>query len=179
MASQSGKNTAGRTGRGGNLKRFYWNKQLHRVLRINRPANLVDAWNFPEHKRVSLLLTDYRLHAKPAFLGSEVAKIFGMTKRSLDRAWQEGNINEPDKDYPLSDPNSDRYKRWWGEHHIWEAHEYFMNVHIGRPRLDGEITPRQNLPSAAELKAKLGGGPVVYVKDSNGNFQPLWEPPKF
>lgn len=158
---------------------FFWDKQLHKVLRINRPANLVDAWNFDENKRVSILYSDYRMHAGPAFRGTAAAAMLRMTKRNLNKAWQEGNINPPAKSFPLGEPDSERYIRWWGEHHITEAHEYFLTVHMGRPRKDGEVIPRQTLPSRAELKAQLTNGTVLYVQGEDGQFTPLWEPPKF
>jgi hypothetical protein len=158
---------------------FFWDKQLHKVIRINRPANLVDAWSFEEGKRVSILYSDFRTKAKPAMRGTEAAAILRMSKRSLYKAWQEGNINAPVKSYPIGNPESDRYIRWWGEHNIMEAHEYFLTIHFGRPRKDGTINPRQTLPSRAELRARLNNEITFYVQSDEGEFVPVWEPPKF
>lgn len=158
---------------------FFWDKQLHKVLRINRPANLVDAWNFPEKKRVSILYSDFRLHAQRAYTGTEAARLLNMTKRNLYKAWQDGNINAPVKSYPIHNPTSDRYIRWWGEHNIMEAHDFFMTVHYGRPRHDGIIVPRQTLPTKAEIKAKISNSATLYVQTDEGAFVPLWDPPKF
>ena len=158
------------------LRHFFWNGQLHKVLHVNRPANLVDAWNYAEDKRVTLLYSDYRIHAKAAVRSGRAAQILNMTKRSLLKSWAEGHI-EPPPIVPLA--NSDRYMRLWGEEHIMAAHDYFLSLHRGRPRKDGYVRPSKSLPSKAEVRALLNNTTVFYVKDSDGEFIPVWEPPKF
>jgi hypothetical protein len=44
---------------------------------------------------------------------------------------------------------------------------------MGRPRKDGLITNNQT-PTAAELAISLGDSALLYQKDANGNFIPVF-----
>lgn len=162
------------------LTYFFWEGQLHRVLKVVRPANLVDAWNFPEHKRVSMLYSDYRMKAKPAFRNGEAAKILNLSTRTLFKLWDEGHIHRPPTSYFLEE-NDNPIKEWlwWAEENLMEAHDYMMTVHRGAPRKDGEVTVWKDLPSKAEIRARINHNETLYIKGSNGEFVPLFEPPKF
>lgn len=161
------------------LTYFFWDQRLHKVIRINRPANLVDAWDYEAHKRVAILYSDYRVKAKRAVGLGEAAKIIHCNKRTIQRLLMNEHIHYPSTSYPLDHDNPERFKTWWGEHNLLEIHDYLMTVHRGRPRKDGLITPSQKYATRAEIIAKMNGNNTLYVQGGDGSFVPVYDPPKF
>lgn len=161
-------------------KFFFIDEKLYRVIRTNAPANLIEAWDYEAIERVNLLYSDYRTKAKRAVTTKVAADIMNVSKRTLIRAYVGGHIREPVQSYPIGNQSPNTYEtRWWGVHNLLEAHEYFMTVHRGRPRHDGVIVPNQNLPTRAEIIAKMQNETVFYVKGEGDRFIPVYEPPKF
>ena len=161
------------------LTYFFWDQRLHKVIRINRPANLVDAWDYEARKRVSLLYSDFRIKAKKAVSTGEAARIMHCSPKTIFRILDMKAIHPPSSSYPLHNPDSDRFKQWWGEHNLLELHDYLMTVHVGRPRKDGLITPSQRYPTRAEIIAKMNDTNTMYIKSDEGTFVPVYDPPKF
>lgn len=168
-------------------RHFFWDKKLHKVLRINRPANLVEAWCFQDRKSVTLLHTDFRTNAKPAIQTGDAAVLLNTTIRTLKLYIARGDIRTGDHSYALdgkygasesSEYNRAKYKIWWGEHHLMEIHEYLINSspvfsRPGRPAL------RNGLPTKAEIHAYFNNSPVMYVKNNEGEFIPVFNQPKW
>ena len=108
MAATTRTNSRKRT-RNVSLRYFFWDGLLHKVIRINRPNNLVTAWCYRDHKRVAILYSDYRTSAKPAVTTKKAADIMNITTRSLQRYVDDGAIKHPQTHYPLENPNSLRF----------------------------------------------------------------------
>jgi hypothetical protein len=162
-----------------NIRHFYFNNDLHRILRINRPANLVEAWNYRIEKPVTLLYSDWKRDGEKAYLSHEVANLLNVHKDTLKRIRREGHIRQPQRSHPLGGTSQRPGNLWWSKKDITEALEYLLTVHQGHPRKDGKITSRATLPSMAELKAKLNNVPTLYVKTASGEFVPTFERPRF
>lgn len=158
-------------------KYFFIDRRLHKVLRVNAPANLMEAWSFEEDCKVTLLYTDYRKLAKKAITTEKAAQILNVSKRTLTRAIAGGHIKEPKRSHPLKETSTMRYL-WWGLEDILAVHEYLLTKHYGRPRHDGGITPNQNLPTRAEIIAKMTDQMVLYAKEGD-RFVPTYLPPQF
>lgn len=153
---------------------FYWNGEVHKVLRIVYPQNLVEAWNFPQRKSVALLYTDYRRDAGVALQTHDVADLFNVEVKVLKRALQRGDIARPQRTYALDGRFNARDYRW-SEKDILDAHDALLSRHMGRPRRDGKITPNKNLPTRAELIAKLRGEQTLYIQTDDGRMVPVFE----
>ena len=163
-----------------NNKFFFIDRRLHRILRINRPANLVEAWSFEDHEKVTLLYTDYRQKSVRAFRTKEAATILNVSRKTLDRAWMNGNIHRPVQSYPIGNQNPDNHHPyWWGLWNILEAHEYMLTVPQGRPRKDGLVMPNQRLPTRAEVIARAGNEVVLFSKSDAEHYIPVYSPPEF
>lgn len=147
------------------------------VLRINRPANLVEAWCFSDRKGVNLLYTDYRNNAKLAVRTGQAGKIMHRSARAMKGYCLNGVIHLPEISYGL-DGEFKPGRRWWGEHNLMELHDYLMTIGYGHPRKDGKITPYK-LPSKAEIRAAFNNSTILYVKGKDGEFVPLFEQPKW
>jgi hypothetical protein len=48
------------------------------------------------------------------------------------------------------------------------------HIHSGRPRKDGRITPRKNIPTEKELRSLIGDAIMLYTQNKNGEFIPVW-----
>lgn len=159
-------------------KYFFIDHRLHRVLRVNSPANLMEAWSFEEDCKVTLLYTDYRKLAKKAVTTQVAADVLNVSKRTLTRLIEAGDIKEPARSYPIGNKESPMRYAWWGLEDILDAHTVLLTKHYGRPRHDGGITPNQNLPTRAEVIAKMTDQMVLYAKDGD-RFVPTYLPPQF
>lgn len=158
-------------------KFFFIDHRLYRIIRTNVPANLMEAWSYEDQKSVTMLYSDFRSLSKKAVTTKRAADILGISKKTLQKAYLKGNIDEP----PVSNAigsNSDFNYHWWGLEHILAAHDYFLSVHQGRPRKDGGIQPNQNLSTRAEIIARMTDQVILYSKEGD-RFVPAYNPPKF
>ena len=159
-------------------KYFFIDRRLHKVLRTNAPANLMEAWSFEENCKVTLLYTDYRKLAKKAVSTGQAAEILNVSKRTLTRAIKAGGIVEPKRSSTLNDTNYSIQNMWWSLEDMLSVHDYLLGKHLGRPRHDGGVTPNQNLPTRAEVIAKMTDQMVLYAKEGD-RFVPTYLPPQF
>lgn len=158
------------------VRYFYLNGKLHKKLHINRPADEITAWCYPDHVRVTYPYQMTRRRMQPAFSTAEVQKLLNRGRLALERAMLRGDIEYPQHTYTL-DEKRRKFKYMWSEDDIIAAHAYFSTVHRGRPRKDGLVTP-QALPTVRELRAMIHDREILYVKDGD-KFRPTWEAPDF
>ena len=152
---------------------FYLNDALHRALQINRTEDTMIAWNFVEGKRVAYNYTDVQKNKKHAYSISEVSKLINRHVDTIKRHLRAGDISKPQQAYALSDKTKlGRY--YFKDSDIKEIREFFKTVHIGRPRNDGNVTA-SNIPSKIELEAMLRNETVLYAKNNNGEYVPVWK----
>lgn len=157
------------------LLHFYLNGELHRTLKRSRAEDLIVAWNYRQGKRVAYSLQDVLKRRQHAYLVSQVAKIIGRHEDTIKRHLYAGDIKFPEQAYSLNGKHTPgRY--YWSEDDIRELHNFFKTVHRGRPRRDGTITIG-DMPSKAELEALINNEVVLYAKNEDGTFYPVWKQP--
>lgn len=171
MAVQGRKRARSRNSR--DLKYFYLNGNLYKILRVVRPEDFVECWNYTEHKRQGLVWSDVRKRAERAYTMGEVTKMLCRTRVTLENAILDGRIPAPQRIYSL-DLDKKPGKYMFSESDIFGVHDYLLTVHIGRPRKDGQITPGK-MPTRGELRAMLRHDTVMYVKNDDGEFVPIWK----
>lgn len=176
MVGQSGDGKNPRK-KSGKLTYFYLNNLLHKSLHINRGADTITAWCYPEHRRVAYTYSDVKKRREPAFTTKEVGKMLNRGRVQIERAILRGDITEPQHTYGLSE-HKKKFQYLWNEKSILEAHAYFSTVHRGRPRNDGMITP-QRLPTVRELRAMIRQEEILYVRGEDGEFRPVWRAADF
>lgn len=159
------------------LNVFFLNGKLHKKLRIVRPADTIETWCYPEHRRVAYTYSDVKKNYKPAFSTKQVADMLSKTPPTLERAIHMGGVEEPAIMYSLSEKKH-KFAWRWCEEDIMNVHAYFLSVHRGRPRRDGKITP-QKMPNASELRAMIRQEQIFYVKMEDGSFRPTWRAETF
>lgn len=159
------------------LRYFYLNGMLHKKLQINRGKDTIMTWCYPLGKRVAYTYSDVRKNKEPAFTTEEVAAMMNREPLAVHRALGRGDIDPPQAVYAMMD--RDRViKYMWSEEDIMKVHEYFSNVHYGRPRKDGMITSYK-MPSKREVRAMIHQETVLYVKNDDGEFVPTWKAQEF
>lgn len=159
------------------LTYFYLNGKLHKSLYINRAADLITAWSYPEHKRVGYTYSDVKRRRGKAFTTTQVAKMINRSRVKVQMAIINGHVSAPQYTYNLDTylkTGEDRiYKYMWSEDDVLELHDYFSQVHYGRPRKDGLVNPWP-MPSRRELRALMRHDEILYIKRGE-EFVPLWE----
>jgi hypothetical protein len=156
---------------------FYLNGDLHKALHVNRPDDVMIAWNFAEEKRVAYNYSDVLRNKQHAYSISEAAKLLNRHSDTIKRHLRSGEIKRPQQAHALEDKTRlGRY--YFTDEDIKEMREFFKTIHIGRPRKDGEITA-SNIPSKAELEAMLRNETVLYAKNKDGEFVPVWKAPEW
>lgn len=153
---------------------FFWNGKIHKVLRINRPANLVDAFRFEDRTLVTLLYSDYRQHAGRALSHKDAAKLIRLKTDTLNQYIYDGKIPELQKTFALDGEARRAWNRWWSEEDMLKLHDFLMSQHRGQPRKDGKITPMQHLPTRAEIVAAFNKSQKVYIRTADGEEIPLF-----
>jgi hypothetical protein len=159
------------------LRFFYLNSKLHKVLRRSRAEDLLIAWDYELGKRVAYSLTDVNKNKQHAYPISEVVKIIGKHEDTIKMHLYRGDLKFPQRVYSLNG-NKTPGKYMWSEDDVRNMHDFFKTVHRGRPRIDGEITPG-NMPSRAELEAIIKQENILYVKNNDGEFIPVWKQPEW
>ena len=156
---------------------FYLNNELHKTLQIKRSDNLLVAWNFTQDKRVAYVLQDAYSRRQRAYSVSQVAKIIGRHVDTIKRHLRAGDIRKPQAVYSLDETHK-LIRFLFNEEDIREIHEFFKTVHIGRPRNDGKIN-NSELISGPELEALLRNEKILYTKNEDGDFIPVWKQPEW
>lgn len=152
---------------------FYLNKKLHKKIHANRPADVLVAWCYPCRKRHTYVLSDVKKHSQKAFDLKEVSLFMGRDRVIIENHIRDGAIEKPQKTYSLNGLyNPGKYKL--SEDDVVALHEFLLTIHIGRPRKDGLIKPGK-LPTRQELRAMMKNHETIYVRNSNGEFTPIWK----
>jgi len=171
MGSKKRDNSASR------LRYFYLNGRLHKVLRRSRAEDLLIAWDYQSGKRVAYSLADVNKNKQHAYPISEVVKIIGKHEDTIKLHIYRGSLKAPQQSYSLNG-NKTPGKYYWSEDDIRDMHDFFKTVHRGRPRSDGKITIG-DMPSRAEIEAMMKQENILYVKNNEGEFIPVWKAPEW
>ena len=186
MAGTNG-NTKKQSTQPGKLTYFYLDGQLepggpnvpllHKSLHINRGTDTITTWCYPLGKRVAYTYSETKKRREPAYSTQDVCKMLNRKRLTLELAILHGKIEEPQYTYGLNEHRR-KFKYMWAEHNILEAHAYLSTVHVGRPRKDGMVTPMR-LPTLRELRAMIRQEEILYVRDDDGEFRPVWRAQNF
>jgi len=156
---------------------FYLDEKLYKVLHRNRAEDMIIVWDYQQEKRVAFSLTDVSKRKQQAYSVTQAAKMLNRSVDTIRRHWRAGDIRKPYRTYSL-DGQRKPNKYFFSEKDMRELQDFFKTVHRGRPRKDGLITP-SNIPSIAELEALMRNEKVLYAKNDEGEFVPVWKQPEW
>jgi hypothetical protein len=156
---------------------FYLDGKLYKTLHRNRAEDIIIVWDYILEKRVAYSLSDVQKNRKHAYTVTQAAKMINRSVDTIKRHWRAGDIKKPFRTYSL-DGQKRPNKYFFSEEDIRAMQEFFKTVHRGRPRKDGLITP-SNIPSIAEIEALIRNEKVLYAKNDEGEFVPVWKQPEW
>lgn len=143
---------------------FFLNDKLHKVIKASRPRDEIIAWCYPDHKRVMYSYSQVEKYKQNAYSLTEVGKLIGRHKVTVEEYVIQGKVKEPQKVYPIGKPESNWYKYMMSESDILDLHQFILDAGYSK-----------NIPSRAELQALLKHNMILYTKSSEGNFVPVWK----
>jgi hypothetical protein len=165
------------------LRYFFLNDELHKKLHINRSSDLLTAWSYAQGKRVGYSWADAKRNMQNAYTVKETAELLNRHRNRILEYVEKGYIKPPQYTYnPLvGDDQADIrkiFKYMFSEDDVMAIRDFLSTMHRGRPRKDGLVTPK-NVPTRAELKAKMKNEVVLYQKTEDGEFIPVWKQPEW
>ena len=143
---------------------FFLNGKVHKVLRLSRAKDEVVAWSYLDNKRVMYSYAQVDKHMERAYGIVEVSKIIGRHRVTIEEYILQGKVKQPQKVYPISNPDSSWSKYMFSESDILDIHQFIIDA--------GHI---RDLPSRSELQAILKHNLILYTKTEEGNFVPVWK----
>jgi hypothetical protein len=143
---------------------FFLNGKVHKVLKLSRAKDEVVAWSYLDKKRVMYSYAQVDKHMEKAYTVLEVGKILGRHRVTIEDYILEGKIKQPQKVYPISNPESTWSKYMLSESDILDIHQFIIDA--------GHI---RDLPSKTELQALLKNNLILYTKTDDGKFVPVWK----
>ena len=164
-------------------KAFFLNGKLHRALRIEQNRDTVYAWSYPDHGIKVYSYSSVRKHMQRAYTAGKTAELLDRSYETIARYIKEG-IPELQRTYGLNyleagPASTDVHETgnpgiyYFSEDDVMWMRDYLSNVHIGRPRHDKHI--HSKVPTRQELRLRMQHEEMVYVKDRDGNFVPIWK----
>ncbi len=94
----------------------------------------------------------------------QAAKLLNRHRVTIEEYILTGKIKQPQKVYPISNPDSKWSKYMLSESDILDIHQFIIDA--------GHI---RDLPSRAELQAILKHNLILYTKTDDGKFVPVWK----
>jgi hypothetical protein len=143
---------------------FFLNGKVHKVLRLSRAKDEVIAWSYLDGKRVMYSYAQVDKHMERAYGIVEVSKILGRHRVTIEEYILQGKVKQPQKVYPISNPDSSWSKYMFSESDILDIHQFIIDA--------GHI---RDLPSRSELQAILKHNLILYTKTDDGKFVPVWK----
>jgi hypothetical protein len=143
---------------------FFLNGKVHKVLKLSRARDEVIAWSYLDKKRVMYSYSQVEKNMEKAYGIVEVSKILARHRVTIEEYILQGKIKQPQKVYPISNPDSTWSKYMFSESDILDIHQFIIDA--------GHI---RELPSRSELQAILKHNLILYTKTEDGKFVPVWK----
>lgn len=152
---------------------YFLNGNLCKLIKADRSANICYLYDFEKGEVKKYSYSDFKKFRKTAY---KIGKVSSLLNRHPDRIRRAIWGNQVTKPFLVKTKASGSY--WFTEENIYELRDFFAGVHRGRPRKDGIIVSH-NVPSKDELDALLGNKEMLYIKNKDGNFIPVWRAEEF
>ena len=146
------------------LQYFFLNNKIHKVIKFIRAKDELIAWSYLDKKRVLYSYSLVEKNMENAFSIQEASKFLNRHKVTIENYILNGKIKSPQIVYPISNPESKWSKYMLSESDIIDIHQFILDAGYLR-----------DLPSKIELQALLKHNMILYTKDSEGKFIPVWK----
>ena len=143
---------------------FFLNEKIHKVLRASRAKDELIAWCYPDKKRVLYSYALVEKNMQNAYSIKDAGEFLNRHKVTIEEYILQGKIKQPQKVYPISNPESTWFKFMFSESDILDIHQFILDA--------GYI---RDLPTRSELQALLKHNMILYTKTNDGSFVPVWK----
>ena len=143
---------------------FFLNEKIHKTIRSNRAKDELIAWCYPDKKRVLYSYSQVEKYGQKAYTVKEAGQLLNKHKVTIENYILSGKIKEPQKVYPIGNPDSTWNKFMLSEKDILDLHEFIVDTGYSK-----------NVPTKAELQAILKHNLILYTKTDDGKFVPVWK----
>jgi len=154
-------------------KLFFLNKDLVRVIHINKASNIVSFYNIIQGKSQTMLYSDFKKHRRRCYTVANTAKILNRSRVQFQRWVARGVFPESIGD-SLGGKRGFQINAYYSEDHLFEIREIMTTIHMGKPRIDGKITSYKVL-TEQDLRSRIGDAIMLYTRTSDGRFIPTWQ----
>ena len=107
---------------------FFLNGKVHKVLRLSRAKDEVVAWSYVDKKRVMYSYAQVDKNMERAYTVLEAGKILGRHRVTIEEYILQGKIKQPQKVYPISNPESTWSKYMLSESDILDIHQFIIDA---------------------------------------------------
>jgi len=147
-----------------NIRYFFLNEKIHKVLRGSRAKDELIAWCYPDKKRMLYSYAQVEKYMSRAYTINEVAELLNKHKITIEDYILEGKVRVPQKIYPISNPENTKWSKYlFSEKDILDIHEHILDSGHSK-----------DIPSKAELLALFKHNIILYTKTDSG-FVPVWK----
>ena len=146
------------------LQYFFLNGKVHKVIKSARARDEMIAWCYPDKKRMLYSYALVEKNMQNAYTIKDAGKFLNRHKVTIEEYILAGKIKEPQKVYPISNPDSTWFKFMLSESDILDIHQFILDQGYLR-----------DLPTRTELKALLKHNMILYTKTVDGSFVPVWK----
>jgi len=151
---------------------WFLNGELVKKVHISRAAGMITLFNINTRQRFILPMAEWKKKRRRSYLVKEASALLNLHRKSVARLVHRGILPPPVGAVEGGKPVFGK-KAYYSEDNIRDMRDILAGIHMGRPRKDGLITNNQT-PTAAEVAISLGDSALLYQKDANGNFIPVF-----
>ena len=154
-----------RDGKSKNLRYFFLNDKIHKVLSSSRSKDELIAWCYVDKKIVMYSYSQAKKNMESAYTIVEVSAMLNKHRVTIQDYILEGKVLSPAKIYPIGDPDSPTWSKYmFNQKHILDIHQHILD--------SGHSS---EIPSKAELLGLLKNNFILYTKTDEGKFIPIWK----
>ncbi|NDB86539.1 MAG: hypothetical protein EB127_28150, partial [Alphaproteobacteria bacterium] len=139
---------------------------------ISRAQGIVTLYNCTQAKNMVMNTIEFKKKRRRAYNIMETASLLNYHRKSIPRLVRQGFLPEPMGELP-GGKTAFHYLSYYSEDHIMEARNLMAQTHHGKARKDGMIT-NNKVPTEQELRYAMGDGMMMYVKNDEGRFIPVF-----
>jgi len=154
-----------RDGKPKNLRYFFLNDKVHKVLSSSRSKDELIAWCYIDKKRVMYSYSQVKKNMEKAYTIVEVSAMLNKHRVTIQDYILEGKVLTPEKIYPIGNSGSTAWSQYmFNQKHILDIHQHILD--------SGHSS---EIPSKAELLGLLKNNFILYTKTDEGKFIPIWK----
>ena len=107
---------------------FFLNDKVHKVIKRSRARDELIAWCYPDNKRVMYSHTQVEKYMQNAYSITEASKLLNRHKVTIEEYILQGKIKQPQRIYPISNPESSWSKFMLSESDIMDIHQFILDA---------------------------------------------------